>query len=84
MTRGERRINLTPLEFRLLVCMAQQPGRVFSRPQLVEQVWGQPAGYYDDKSVNVHIRRLREKIEVHPADPRILRTVPGIGYRLEA
>jgi DNA-binding response OmpR family regulator len=82
VTRGEKRINLTPTEFRLLVFLAQHPGQVFSRGQLMEQVWGHSADYYDDKTVNVHIRRLREKIELEPSNPRLVLTVPGLGYRL--
>lgn len=84
VSRGDTRISLTPLEFRLLVFLAQHPGQVFSRAQLIEQVWGHPAAYYDEKSVNVHVRRLREKVEVDPGDPRIVTTVPGLGYRLQA
>ena len=82
VTREGRGINLTPIEFRLLVFLAQHPGQVFSRGQLVEQVWGSDPDFYDDKTVSVHIRRLREKIEAEPGDPRIVLTVPGIGYRL--
>ncbi len=82
VTRGEQRLNLTPIEFRLLVFLAQHPGQVFSRGQLIEQVWGYGADLYDEKSVNVYIRRLREKIEVEPSDPRIVLTVTGLGYRL--
>jgi DNA-binding response OmpR family regulator len=82
VTRGEKRINLTPTEFRLLVFLAQHPGQVFSRGQLMEQVWGHSADYYDDKTVNVHIRRLREKIELDPSNPHLVLTVPGLGYRL--
>jgi len=84
VTRGEKRINLTPTEFRLLVFLAQHPGQVFSRGQLMDQVWGHSADYYDDKTVNVHIRRLREKIELDPSNPRLVLTVPGLGYRLAA
>ena len=82
VSRGEKRINLTPTEFRLLVFLAQHPGQVFSRGQLMEQVWGHSADYYDDKTVNVHIRRLREKIELDPGNPRLVLTVTGLGYRL--
>jgi DNA-binding response OmpR family regulator len=82
VTRGERPVNLTPTEFRLLVFLAQHPGQVFSRGQLLEQVWGSSADYYDDKTVNVHIRRLREKIEPDPSNPQLVLTVPGLGYRL--
>jgi DNA-binding response OmpR family regulator len=82
VTRGERQISLTPIEFRLVVFLAQHPGQVFSRTQLLEQVWGYSAEYYDEKTVNVHIRRLREKIELDPSNPRLVLTVPGLGYRL--
>jgi DNA-binding response OmpR family regulator len=82
VTRDGRCVNLTPTEFRLLVFLAQHPGQVFSRGQLIENVWGSDADFYDDRTVSVHVRRLREKIEVEPGDPRIVLTVPGLGYRL--
>jgi len=82
VTRGGRELNLTPTEFRLLVFFAQHPGQAFSRGQLIENVWGASGDYYDDKTVSVHIRRLREKIESDPSKPTIVLTVPGIGYRL--
>jgi DNA-binding response OmpR family regulator len=82
VTRDGHSVNLTPTEFRLLVFLAQHPGQVFSRGQLIENVWGSDADFYDDRTVSVHVRRLREKIEVEPGDPRIVLTVPGLGYRL--
>jgi DNA-binding response OmpR family regulator len=82
VSREGRHIALTPTEFRLLVFLAQHPGQVFSRGQLIENVWGSDAEFYDDKTVSVHVRRLREKIEPEPSDPHIVLTVPGIGYRL--
>lgn len=82
VTRQGRSLNLTPTEFRLLVFLAQHPGQVFSRGQLIENVWGSDADFYDDKTVSVHVRRLREKIEADPSDPGLILTVPGIGYRL--
>ena len=82
ITRGDKTINLTPTEFRLLVFFAQHPGQVFSRTQLMDNVWGCSADYCDNKRVNVHMRRLREKIEMEPNAPQLLLTVPGIGYRL--
>ena len=82
VTRGAKRIDLTPIEFRLLVFLAQHPGQVFSRGQLIENVWGSDADFYDDKTVSVHVRRLREKIEQEPGNPSVILTVPGIGYRL--
>ncbi len=82
VTRGSKRIDLTPIEFRLLVFLAQHPGQVFSRPQLLENVWGSADAYYDETTVNVHVRRLRSKVEIDPSDPRLILTEPGLGYRL--
>ncbi len=74
--------NLTAREFDLLYLLAQHPRQVFTRDQLLERVWGD-ADYIDSSTVTVHIRRLREKIEPDPADPRHLQTVWGVGYRFE-
>ena len=82
VSRGGRELNLTPTEFRLLVFLAQHPGQAFTRGQLIENVWGASGDYYDDKTVSVHVRRLREKIESDPSNPALVLTVPGIGYRL--
>lgn len=81
-TRGETTINLTPTEFRLLVYLAEHPGQALSRVQILDAVWDTNAEMIDERVVNVHIRRLREKIEIIPSKPEILLTVPGIGYRL--
>ena len=80
--RGDRNINLTPTEFRLLAYLAQHPGQALSRAQILEAVWDIDADLMDERVVNVHIRRLREKIELDSSKPDILLTVPGIGYRL--
>jgi DNA-binding response OmpR family regulator len=80
--RGDRPIELTPTEFRLLAFLAQHPGQVLSRDQLLEHVWGYTADAIDEKTVNVHVRRLRTKIEPDPESPTIVLTVPGLGYRL--
>ena len=82
VTRAGREVALTPTEFRLLVFLAQHPGQAFSRYQLIEHVWGSEGELYDDRTVSVHVRRLREKIENDPSAPKIIVTVPGIGYRL--
>ncbi len=76
-------IHLTKTEFRLLVELASTPGRVFSREVLLEKVWGY--GYFGDgRLVDVHIRRLRTKIESDAANPRHVVTVRGLGYKLQA
>jgi two-component system response regulator MtrA len=82
VTRGDDRIDLTPIEFRLLVFMAQHPGQVFSRAQLLDNVWGAADTYYDETTVNVHVRRLRSKVELDAGDPKLILTEPGLGYRL--
>ncbi len=81
--RGEKRINLTPLEFELLLALASKPQQVFTREMLLEQVWGY---HYkaDTRLVNVHVQRLRAKIEDDPDNPRIVMTVRGVGYRAGA
>jgi len=80
--RDGQAVNLTPTEFRLLTYLARHRGQALSRGQIVEAVWGYAPDLESEKTVNVHIRRLREKIEPDPAQPSILLTVPGIGYRL--
>ncbi len=81
--RGETRINLTPLEFELLLALALKPQQVFTREMLLEQVWGY---HYkaDTRLVNVHVQRLRAKVEHDPDNPRIVMTVRGVGYRAGA
>lgn len=80
--RGDFPIPLTPIEFRLLNYLARHRGQALTRAQIVEAVWGYAPDLESEKSVNVHIRRLREKIELKPEEPAIILTVPGIGYRL--
>jgi DNA-binding response OmpR family regulator len=76
-----RTLKLTAREFDLLWFLARHPRRVFSRDQLMSRVWGyEPA--FDSGTITVHVRRLREKIEDEPAQPRYLETVWGVGYRL--
>jgi DNA-binding response OmpR family regulator len=80
--RGEELINLTPTEFRLLVFLARHPGQALSRAQIIDAVWGYAADVESERAVDVHIRRLREKVELDPSRPALILTVPGIGYRL--
>jgi DNA-binding response OmpR family regulator len=74
-------VRLTAKEFDLLWFLASNPGRVFSRDQLMSRVWGYSAAL-DTGTVTVHVRRLREKLEEDASDPRLLETVWGVGYRL--
>ena len=79
----DKQVHLTKTEFRLLVELASHAGKVLSREYLLEQVWG--LGYFGDgRIVDVHIRRLRTKIETNPANPRHVITVRGMGYKLNS
>ncbi|WP_224275432.1 MtrAB system response regulator MtrA [Nocardioides lacusdianchii] len=80
VTRGEEPINLTPLEFDLLVCLARKPWQVFTREVLLEQVWGYRHSA-DTRLVNVHVQRLRSKVEHDPENPEVVVTVRGVGYK---
>ena len=73
-------ISLTPLEFDLLVCLARKPWQVFTREVLLEQVWGYRHAA-DTRLVNVHVQRLRSKVEHDPENPEIVVTVRGVGYK---
>ncbi len=75
-------VELTPLEYNLLKYLMQHPGKVFSSKELYRAVWG-AAPVSGDGAVAVHIRHLREKLEIDPADPRIIKVVWGQGYKLE-
>jgi DNA-binding response OmpR family regulator len=81
-TREGAVIPLTVREFDLLVHLMRHPRRAFRRDELMEAVWGWTYG--DSSTVTVHVRRLREKIEIDPAAPKLLATVWGVGYRFEA
>jgi two-component system response regulator MtrA len=78
--RGDQALALTPLEFDLLVCLARKPWQVFTREVLLEQVWGYRHAA-DTRLVNVHVQRLRSKIEIDPENPEIVLTVRGVGYK---
>ncbi len=78
--RGGQSITLTPLEFDLLLCLARRPWQVFTREVLLEQVWGYLHAA-DTRLVNVHVQRLRSKIEHDPERPTIVVTVRGVGYK---
>lgn len=80
VTRDGEPISLTPLEFDLLVCLARKPWQVFTREVLLEQVWGYRHAA-DTRLVNVHVQRLRSKVEHDPENPEIVVTVRGVGYK---
>lgn len=80
--RDQALLNLTPTEFKLLVHLARHRDQALTRAQIVEAVWGYAADLESERAVNVHVRRLREKIEPDPSRPQLLLTVPGVGYRL--
>jgi len=80
VTRQNVPIGLTPLEFDLLVCLARKPWQVFTREVLLEQVWGYRHAA-DTRLVNVHVQRLRSKVEHDPENPEIVVTVRGVGYK---
>ncbi|MGI6128534.1 MAG: response regulator [bacterium] len=77
---GGRQVDLTPKEFELLELLMRSPGRVFSREILLEQLWGYDF-FGDSKTIDVHIRRLREKVEEDPSSPTHILTVWGVGYK---
>lgn len=83
VTREGGQVHLTKTEFRLLVELANQPGKVFSREDLLEKVWGHGV-FGDGRLVDVHVRRLRTKVESDPANPRHVVTVRGLGYKIQA
>lgn len=78
--RAGRVLQLTPLEFDLLVCLARKPGTVFTRETLLQEVWGYRHAA-DTRLVNVHVQRLRAKVETDPEHPEIVLTVRGVGYK---
>lgn len=80
VARDGQRVDLTPTEFQILKVLAGQPGRVFSRDELVDRVMGQDF-FGDVRTVDVHIRHLRAKIEENPSDPKLIETVRGAGYK---
>jgi DNA-binding response OmpR family regulator len=80
VTLDGEKIRLTFVEFEILGALARDPGRVFSRDQLLSRVWGD-AAYRDPRTIDVHIRHLREKLERDPKEPEYIFTVRGVGYR---
>jgi DNA-binding response OmpR family regulator len=82
VTREDVELALTSTEFKLFFHLANSPGRVFSRDELIEAVWGYEEYFGDPRTVDVHIRHLRQKLERDPTQPEMILTVRGVGYRL--
>jgi len=80
VTISGRAVDLTYVEFELLQMLMSSPGRVFSRSQLLDGVWGS-SDFREPRTVDVHVRHLREKLEPTPSEPRYIQTVRGVGYR---
>ncbi|WP_309248154.1 MtrAB system response regulator MtrA [Rothia santali] len=83
VTREGQAVRLTPLEYDLLVNLAQEPGQVLSRDTLLQRIWGYDTDA-DRRLVNVHVQRLRAKIEKDPEKPQLIQTVRGVGYKANA
>jgi DNA-binding response OmpR family regulator len=79
--KSGKEVLLSPREFKLLHTLARSPGRVFPRTALLRQVWGEEE-YIDERTVNVYVQRLRNKLGDDPTDPKLIETVRGFGYRL--
>lgn len=79
---GDRQVKLSATEFKLLLFLAERPKRIFNREQLLDMVWGNDV-YVEPRTVDVHIRRLRAKIENDPNTPEYIRTMRGVGYFVE-
>jgi DNA-binding response OmpR family regulator len=77
---GGRVVQLTYVEFELLRALAASPGRVFTREMLLQALWG-GADYREPRTIDVHVRHLREKLEQDPGEPEFILTVRGVGYR---
>ena len=74
-------VKLTPMEFKILLLLIKNPGRVFSADEIYERVWNERA--VNTETVMVHVRNIREKIEINPKEPKYLKVVWGVGYKIE-
>ena len=82
VTVDEKEVKLTPMEYKILLLLVKNVGRVFSADEIYERIWNEKAVNTD--TIMVHIRRIREKIEINPKEPRYLKVVWGVGYKIEA
>ena len=80
--KDEKEIPLSAMEYRLLLVFFNNRGKILSRSRLLEEIWDAAGDYVNDNTLTVYIKRLREKIEDHPQEPEIIKTVRGLGYRV--
>ena len=83
VTKGEKELFLSALEYRLLLLLLQNKGQILTRNQLLEEIWDASGEYVNDNTLTVYIKRLRDKLEDNPQEPTLIRTVRGVGYRME-
>ncbi len=81
VTKDGREIALTAVEYRLLLIFANHKGQILSRTQLLDQIWDLGGSFINDNTLTVYIKRLREKLEDNPADPKLIQTIRGLGYK---
>src|SRR5690606_8282170 len=82
ITADGKEVHLTPVQYKILTLLTANAGRVFSIEEIYEKVWNEPA-YQPENTVAVHIRKIREKIEINPKEPKYLKVVWGVGYKVE-
>lgn len=83
LTADDEPVKLTSTETKIIELLMRHPGRIFSAEEIYSLVWGEPVAYNGENTVMVHIRRIREKIEINPSEPEYLKVVWGIGYKFE-
>lgn len=83
LTADDEPVRLTSTETKIMELLMRHPGRIFSADEIYSIVWGEPVAYNGENTVMVHIRRIREKIEINPSEPEYLKVVWGIGYKIE-
>ena len=83
MTKNGAEIPLSALEYRLLLLLVSNRGRLMTREKLLEDIWDVAGDFVNDNTLTVYIKRIREKVEDDPANPTVIRTVRGLGYRVD-
>lgn len=83
VTSNDEEIFLTSLEYKLLLAMANNLNKIFTREQILSQIWDVDESFVNDNTLTVYIKRIREKIEIDPKNPKIIKTIRGVGYKIE-